>query len=271
MLALVLFLATALCYVIATALVLRCFAGSVETVRDTAAFIRRSTWLALGAILLHAALISSLLEADHFDHLNLTASLSIVSCILALLVSLRTQGASLLLRPVVYIFAALAAGLMTSAPVDWGSALGTQPGLIIHIGLSLLAYGVLMLATLYAIELLYINKLIKQRRARLLSRMIPPLLTVERYFFRLLTLGTLLLIVAIGSGFVFLNDMFAQNQAHKTILSLVALALYLIVALIHKLWGVRGRSVVITAVVASAILTLAYFGSRIVKDVIIIG
>ena len=94
-------------------------------------------------------------------------------------------------------------------------------------------------------------------------------MTVERYFFRLLTTGTAVLLIALFSGFLFLNDMFAQGQAHKTILSLVAASLYLLVVVCHGYYHMRGRLLVLTSVVASMVLTLAYFGSRFVKDVLL--
>lgn len=221
------------------------------------------------ALLSHATIIGMQLQSDHFDHLNLASSFSIVAWLLAGLTLFRNKSAGLLLRPVIYLLAAIAALLMVLAPVDWGATLSNQRGLVIHIVLSLLAYGVLLLATLYAVQLLYLTRLLKQRKASVLSRYLPPLMTVEHYFFRLISSGTILLLVAIVTGFIFLDDMFAQGQAHKTILSLVALAIYALIVIIHKVNGVRGRVVVISTLIASVILTLAYFGSRFVKDVLL--
>lgn len=225
--------------------------------------------LPLLAVIAHGALVFVQLERDHFDHLNMASSLSIVAWLLAALTLLRGKSAGMLLRPVIYLFAAFTVVLMILAPVDWGATLSPQRGLVIHIVLSLLAYGVLLLATLYAIQLLYLTKILKQRRAGVLSHYLPPLMSVEHYFFRLVSAGTILLAVAILTGFVFLDNMFAQGQAHKTILSLIALAIYSVIVILHKVRGVRGRIIVISTVVASAILTLGYFGSRFVKDVLL--
>lgn len=228
-------------------------------------------WLLPAAALIgHAWLLWNHLELDHFDHFNITTSLSTVAFMVALLSLLRSgRSGSLLLRPIIYIFAATSVVLMYYSPTNWGAPVSHEQGLILHIVLSLVAYAILVMATLYAVQLLYLNYLLKHHRASLVSQQLPPLMTVERYFFRLLTTGTLVLFVALAAGFVFLNDMFAQGQAHKTILSLVAASLYLVVVVCHGVFHIRGRLLVLTSVSASVILTLAYFGSRFVKDVLL--
>lgn len=255
-------------YTLSAVQMLRSFSAHANLASATALVWQR--WLPLVALLSHAALILLQLQRDHFDHLNIASSLSVVAWLLALFSVLRGQRASsLLLRPVVFLFAAVSVILMVATPVDWGAAIAPRSALIAHIVLSLLAYGVLLLATLYAIQLLYLTRILKQRKANSLARHLPPLLSVEHYFFRLISAGTFLLAAAIASGFIFLDDMLAQGQAHKTVLSSIALALYLSIVIVHKFRGVRGRAIVVSAVVASIILTLGYFGSRFVKDVIL--
>ena len=228
-------------------------------------------WLLPAAALAgHAWLLWNYLELDHFDHFNIATSLSTVAFMVALLSLLRSgRSGGLLLRPVVYVFAAATVLLMYLSPANWGAPVSHQQGLILHIVLSLVAYAILVMATLYAVQLLYLNYLLKHHRATVVSQQLPPLMTVERYFFRLVTTGTAVLCLALGSGFVFLNDMFAQGQAHKTILSLIAATLYLLVVVGHGVFHVRGRAMVVTSVIASILLTLAYFGSRFVKDVLL--
>lgn len=224
----------------------------------------------LAAILSHGVLLWNYLESDHFDHLNITTSLSTVALLLASLTLIRSRHAGgLLLSPIIYVFAAVSVLLMVISPVNWGAQLSEASGLIAHIIFSLLAYAVLMLATLYAIQLLYLNYLLKHHRSHVVINYLPPLMTVERYFFRLLSAGTLMLFIAIISGFVFLNDMFAQGQAHKTILSLVAFTVYTLVLFMHAVQKARGKWLVIASVIASIVLSLAYFGSRFVKDILL--
>ena len=63
--------------------------------------------------------------------------------------------------------------------------------------------------------------------------------------------------------------MFAKEFIHKTILSLVAWAIFAVVAVGHMKKGWRGKPVVVTIMVAAFVLTLAYFGSRFIQEVIL--
>jgi ABC-type uncharacterized transport system permease subunit len=138
-----------------------------------------------------------------------------------------------------------------------------------HITLSLLAYCVLMIATLYAIQFQYINHKLKNKDLSIVSCNFPPLMQVEKQQFRLLTVGTALLSLALLSGFVYLDDMFAQAVAHKTILSLLAWLVYLALIIGHRHFGWRGKSAVAGTLGGAMLLTLAYFGSRFVREIIL--
>ncbi|AVJ56355.1 ABC transporter permease [Idiomarina sp. OT37-5b] len=225
---------------------------------------------ALVAIISHALLVFNEFSADNFHHINIASSLASVSWLVALFALLRSHhSGSLLLKPVVYLFAALTCLLLALAPAQWGSYINMNAGLLVHIVLSLVAYGVLALATLYAIQAAYVSYTLKQRRNPTLFHKLPPLMTIERYFFRLLFSGTILLILALLSGFAFLDNMFAQNVAHKTFLSIAAAIVYVVANVMHRVSGARGKVMVILTLVGSSLLTLGYFGSRFVKDIIL--
>ena len=142
-------------------------------------------------------------------------------------------------------------------------------GLVTHISLSLLAYCILIIATLYGVQFYFIDKRLKRKDLAIVHSHLPPLMVVERQLYQLLNLGTILLTFALLSGFVFLDGMFAKEFIHKTILSLVAWAIFAIVAIGHMKKGWRGKPVVITIMVAAFVLTLAYFGSRFIQEVIL--
>lgn len=219
------------------------------------------------AVMAHGGLILQQLAYDDFAHINMSTSLAIVAFLVAAFTALKSNHVSnLFLKPVVYLFSGLTTVLLVYTPVDWGANISASHGLVVHISLSLLAYGILALATLYALQVSYLNRMLKSRRGHLLLNKLPPLMTVESYFFNLLVMGTFVLFIALGSGFVFLDDMFAQQQAHKTILTSLAAVLYLIAVILHRASGLRGRIIVVLTVVASSLLTLGYFGSRFVKD-----
>ncbi|WP_246745497.1 cytochrome c biogenesis protein CcsA, partial [Vibrio cholerae] len=68
----------------------------------------------------------------------------------------------------------------------------------------------------------------------------PPLLLVERQLFKIILIGNLLLTGTLLTGFIFVQDMFAQGKAHKGILSFVAWIVYSILLWGHYRKGWRG-------------------------------
>ena len=189
--------------------------------------------LAPPALLLHLLNLSGeLFGAAGFD-IGLFNALSlffwIVACI-AYLASLRWPMATLLL--IVYPLAttALLGALFLHSPFAPLQDLGWGIGL--HIALSLLAYSIFCIAAAQAAVLGLLIRRLKQHLAHGLFDQLPPLQTMERLLFRLIWLGEGLLLLAIASGAVFLEDMFAQQLAHKTVLSILA---WLVFAVL--LWG----------------------------------
>jgi len=65
--------------------------------------------------------------------------------------------------------------------------------------------------------------------------------------------------------------MLAQGKTHKAVLSLLAWGVYSTLLWGHYHRGWRGRRVVWFSMVGAFLLTLAYFGSRFVKEIIIGG
>ncbi|MBA3989115.1 MAG: ABC transporter permease [Idiomarina sp.] len=222
------------------------------------------------AILAQFAAAILILDSTGYARFNMASTLLIIAVLLAFFNYLRgSRPEAMLLRPVIYTFAMLSSLIALLTPLDAGHPITVNPGVTVHVGLSLLAFSILALAALYSIQLLYVNRLLKQRKAKALSANLPPLMTVENYFFKLLTIGTAVLTLAIASGFLFLENMFASGQLHKTILSIAAWLTFNGILIVHYWRGVRGKPAVIITLIASFILILAYYGSRFVRDVIL--
>ncbi len=98
---------------------------------------------------------------------------------------------------------------------------------------------------------------------------VPPLMMVERQLFNIILIGNMLLTGTLITGFFFVEDMFAQGKGHKGILSFIAWIIYSILLWGHYQRGWRGRKVTWFAVAGATLLTLAYFGSRFVKEIIL--
>ena len=204
------------------------------------------------------------------QNMSITNVLSLVSWIItvSMLVFARTIP-NLILLPVVFGFASLSVLASLLIPVSYIMHIELQPGLVIHISLSLFAYCTLVIAFLYALQMSYITYRLKQKGAALLHSSLPPLMLVEGILFKLILAGTCLLSVSLLSGFIFLEDMFNKTYAHKTVLSISALVVYLILLVGQKLRGWRGRQVIILTVLGVLLLSLAYFGSKLVKEILL--
>lgn len=222
------------------------------------------------AIVTHLIAIILILQAAGFQRFNMASTLLIIAALLSVFNFARgLRPEAMLLRPVISAFALLSIAIALVTPLHAGRPITVQPGVTLHIGLSLLAFSILVLAALYSVQLLYVNRLLKQRKAKALSENLPPLMTVENYFFKLLTIGTGVLTLAIVSGFLFLETMFAPGQMHKTVLSIVAWLTFNGILITHYWRGMRGKRAVIFTLIASFILILAYYGSRFVRDVLL--
>jgi ABC-type uncharacterized transport system permease subunit len=141
--------------------------------------------------------------------------------------------------------------------------------LISHIVLSACAYSLLCMAASQALIVLWQDRTLRAKRQLGALRVLPSLETMEALLFSQLWAGFLVLTLAIGSGFAFLDDMFAQQVAHHTVLSIASWVIYAILLIGHARFGWRGRTVTYGALVAFVLLLLGYFGSKFVLEILL--
>ncbi|WP_040975387.1 cytochrome C assembly family protein [Necropsobacter massiliensis] len=225
---------------------------------------------ALFAIVFHFAALSAL-----FAHLLAGQSFTLIeigSLISAMIAALAT--AAMLLRvntlwfllPIVYCCSVISLILQTLLPSAVVQHLVQNIGLLIHIALALLAYAVCFIATLYAIQLLWLDRNLKNKTLPL-SPIIPPLMTVERHFFRLMFSGELLLTLTLISGAFYLADFFAAQNIQKAIFSFLAWIVFGLSLLGHWKLHWRGKRMIIYTISGMILLTVGYFGSRVMFDI----
>ena len=142
-------------------------------------------------------------------------------------------------------------------------------GLSAHILLSILAYSLLTIATLQACLLAFQNHQLRSKHTTGAVRLLPPLQTMEALLFEVLWAGVLLLTLSIATGFIFLHDIFAQHLAHKTVFSLLAWCIYATLLWGRHYLGWRGNTAIRWTLVGFAALMLAYFGSKLVLELLI--
>ena len=139
----------------------------------------------------------------------------------------------------------------------------------VHAAISVLTWAVLSLAALQALLLAWQEHRLRTRRPGGALRTLASLGTQERWLFRLVGAGFFLLSLSLASGFMFVQDMFAQHLVHKTALSCLAWAMF--GALLWGRWrhGWRGQTAARWCLSGFVVLALAYFGSRLILEVLL--
>jgi ABC-type uncharacterized transport system permease subunit len=92
---------------------------------------------------------------------------------------------------------------------------------------------------------------------------------MESFLFVCLGFGFACLSVSLISGFFYLEDIFAQQLVHKTVLSIVAWFILGILMFGRIKFGWRGRKAIRWTLSAFAFLMLAFFGTKLVIEFIL--
>ena len=143
---------------------------------------------------------------------------------------------------------------------------GSDGALFFHILTSIIAYSILALAALQAILLSIQNKFLHAHQPGGFIRMLPPLREMEVLLFEVILVGFVALTISLGSGMIFLDNMFDQHVAHKTVLSILAWFVFLSLLIGHWKLGWRGRTAIRWTLSGFISLMLAYFGSKFVLE-----
>lgn len=138
-----------------------------------------------------------------------------------------------------------------------------------HIILSVLAFSLIVLSVVLALSLNWQDRQLRRHQPTRLMQNLPPLQTMEELLFQTLFMGFLLLNLALLTGFMFINDLFAQHLAHKTLLSIAAWLIFATLLWGRWRYGWRGRVATRWTLSGAAALTLAYFGSKLVLEVML--
>jgi ABC-type uncharacterized transport system permease subunit len=166
-------------------------------------------------------------------------------------------------------FAALSILATLSIPEGHVILPNVSSGLLAHILLSVLAYSVLILAATQAGLLACQDQHLRAKKFTLMINMLPPMQTMEKLLFEMLWIGIILLTLAILTGAYYIDNIFAQHIAHKTVLTIMAWLVFAILLWGHHIKGWRGRTAINLTLTAFFILLLAYVGSSIVLQFVL--
>jgi ABC-type uncharacterized transport system permease subunit len=229
-----------------------------------------ATGLAAVALVLHwGALVNATVHGGNLS-LGVTEALSVFAWqaavllwVLGFLQPVRVLGVAIYpLAAIAALWAALWPTPMSAIPLsDWKIQL--------HVVLSLFSVGFLTLAAAQAVTLAIQDRLLHDKAPESLVEALPPLQTMEHVLFLMIGLGFFMLSLSLLSGLLFVDDLLAQHLAHKTVLSVVAWALFGV--LLWGRWrrGWRGRTAIRWTLSACGVLVLAYFGSKLILEQIL--
>lgn len=139
----------------------------------------------------------------------------------------------------------------------------------LHILTSIIAFSLLNIAALQAIMLAIHEQQLRNHPPKHFILHLPPLQTMESLLFQMIGTGMIFLSLSLVSGFIFIEDLFAQHLAHKTILSILAWFIFSGLLFGRVRYGWRGKTAVKWTLSGFTLLLLGYFGSKLVLELIL--
>lgn len=222
------------------------------------------------AVILHAFYIAFNVSENSGFNFSFFSMASLVSLIVALLLLLATltkpvENLGIFLFPVTALMLVLELGF----PEKQRSLVTHNWQMNTHILSSIIAFSLLNIAALQAILLVIQNQQLKSHPPKRYIQSMPPLESMESLLFQMIGAGLFFLSIGLASGFIFLEDIFAQHLAHKTIFSIMAWLIFSGLLIGRSRYGWRGRTAIKWTLIGFLFLLLAYFGSKLVMELIL--
>jgi ABC-type uncharacterized transport system permease subunit len=231
-----------------------------------------AAWLLPAALVLHAWIAwNDVATADGFD-VSLANAVSVVGGLVAAvaLVSglLRTLPA---VGTIVLPVAAVAVLVPVAFERPHDIPFAGQPLAAAHVAIALVSYALFLVAAVQALILMGLEKRLHRRLPDPGGQGLPPLLTLERFLFRLVAAGFVLLTLTLASGMLFAEQLFGRPVplTHKSVFSLLGWMTF--GALLWGRWryGWRGRVALRWIIAGTVFVFLAYLGSKFVLEVLL--
>jgi ABC-type uncharacterized transport system permease subunit len=140
-----------------------------------------------------------------------------------------------------------------------------------HIAIALVAYALFVVVALQALVMTGLEKRLHRGLPEQPARAPTPLLTLERFMFRLLGIGFVLLTMTLVSGILFSEQLFgkAVPLTHKNVFSVAGWLAFAVLLFGRWRYGWRGRTALKWILAATLLLVLGYLGSKFVLEVIL--
>ena len=248
--------------------------GVAAWVRSTpgGARARPAVALVVVALVLHALTVGRAIITPAGIDLSFSHALSLVACLTVLVAGL--SGVLTKLPSVGNVILPVAA-LCALAPLAGGNPhrfpYAGEPWATAHIAVALVAYALFVVAALQALLLVGLEKRLHRGLALPEADGTVPLLTLERFLFRMVGLGFGLLTLTLASGFLFSEQLFGRPLTfnHKNVFSVAGWLTFATLLVGRSRRGWRGRRALYWILAGTGLLLLGYLGSKFVAEVIL--
>lgn len=142
-------------------------------------------------------------------------------------------------------------------------------GVALHSILGIVAFSLITIGAGQALLVAWLSRELKQHHFHPALKHIPPLQTMEALLFEIIRYGFIALLAVIVTGFIFMEDMFAQHLVHKTSLTLISCVMFGVLLWGRHYRGWRGKTALRWILTAFVVLILAYFGSKFVLELLL--
>lgn len=222
------------------------------------------------ALLLSAAGNTSPETSEPFS-INYFQAISLLGCgvVLVLLLTAMLRPAAVL-GAIIFPFAMLA----VITPYIFTEFSVTPPRPIAtaswpHVLMGMLGFGFFTAAAAQALLLNLQNRRLKHPQPGRLVSVLPPLEAMESLLIGFVWAGFITLSAILLSGLLITGDLLGQHLAHKAILSFIAWLIYAALLIGRWRFGWRGNTAVRYTLGGYLVLVVAYFGSKLVLELLL--
>ena len=234
---------------------------------------QRQRWVAMApamvAMLLQAMALNTLIIQPQGLNLGFFAAFSLISWLISIQILLssiyrRIESLGIVVFPISGL-----ASIIASLHFSDNLIHITNHAIQGHVMVSVIAYSLITLGAFQAGLLAYQDRSIRQHQPGGFIRYLPPLHDMETLLFQFLGFGFICLSASLLSGFIYVEDIFAQHLVHKTVLSIVGWIILGVLLFGRFRFGWRGKTAINWTLSAFVFLMLAFFGSKLVLEFIL--
>ncbi|MDD5276380.1 MAG: cytochrome c biogenesis protein CcsA [Methylovulum sp.] len=224
-------------------------------------------WAAVGMHSTHTLIGFQQNNSFNFSFFSTAALVSLIVALLLLIAALNkpVEKLGIVVFPIAALMFSLHIYFIDNSPPppahNWA--------MTTHILTSIIAFSLLNIAALQALLLAFQDQQLKSHPPKRFIQSLPSLQAMESLLFQMLSTGLAFLTLSLLSGFLFIEDLFAQHLVHKTVLSLMAWVIFSGLLTGRCCYGWRGQTAIRWTLTGFVLLLLAYFGSKFVLELVL--